>query len=373
MASQFRTFQTVQKYEDALARHGQWMRWTQGITCPCIKATTMNADPECPLCNGRGRFYTEPDSFSILDEIVKHDALGRMWPSHTPVVAGSPVAYRNGVQLSLDGTQPSDGSYVQLEAPFPRAYEVIVLNYDFTPDIEVTDEDSTVYGTTTLKTVATSFETRGKSFEGSVKSVSRVYNSTKAETYTVVDAVKEYIYLVDMGTWESGDVLEVDYIYVEPFNFLIVGTTPRIRYEQPYVLDEADSVLITPYWAKVAPNDLLTALASEQIGQVIVNPNVNAGNDQITAFYDLSILMRVLDTTGTFYTVGPGKNVEIYGRNELKWNITKPTVNYSVQFTYHPTYGALRNLHTLRNAENKAFVNRVGVTQFDKVHEEAVF
>ena len=173
-----------------------------------------------------------------------------------------------------------------------------------------------------------------------------------------------------MGTWANGDVLEVDYAYQKPFSFLLVGITPRMRYEQPYVLEEADAVLVTPYWAQVAPDDMLTAMAVEQIGRTVINPGVVAGTmDEIISYYDLSRLLRVIDEAGVEYTVGPGKNVEIFERNFLKWNITKPAVQYVAQFTYHPTYSALNAMHTLRNSENKAFVNRISVKQFDRVSD----
>ena len=200
-----------------------------------------------------------------------------------------------------------------------------------------------------------------------------MYNATKDETYTVSSFLKEYITLESMGTWVSGDTLEVDYTYVKPFNFMLVGVTPRIRYEQPYVLDEADAILITPYWAKPGPDDLFTALAQELMGRSVINPTSTSGNDVVNAYYDLSTLLRVIDKSGTYYTVGTGKDVEIYGRNELKWNVTKPAVPYTAQFTYHPTVTALTALPTLRNSENKAFVNRTSVRMFDHVHSKVTF
>lgn len=372
VSSQFRTFQTPQNYEDALARHGQWLRWISGVTCPCLNPDTMQADPRCSLCRGRGRIYRMPGRFRLLDEVVRHDNSGRVYPLYTPVIDGSFSVYRKGVALSL-GTQPVDGSYIQLASPYPKAWERLTVNYEWNPDLSVIDEDSEVYGTNLLRTMATRFVERGKSFEGSVKSVSRVYNVTKDETYTVSGYFKEYVYLSGMGTWASGDVLQVDYIYQKPFNFLLMGISPRMRYEQPYVLDEADAVLVTPYWAQVGPDDLLTAMAVEQVGRAIVDPDTSGGNDEIVAYYDLSRLLRVIDRGGNEYTVGPGKDIEIFERNELKWNVTKPSVPYVAQFTYHPTYTALTDMHTLRNAENKAFVNRVGVRQFDRVHSKVEY
>lgn len=372
-SSQFRTFQTPQNYEDALARHGQWLRWISGITCPCLRSDTFQPDPSCSLCRGRGKIYKTPGRLRLLDEIVNHDSFGRVFPFYAPLVAGSAVIYRQGSILTQASEQPSDNSYVQLDPPYPKAWQQITMDYEWNPDISIEDENSEVYGTNLLRTIATRFDERGKSFEGSIKSVNQVYNVTKTETYTVTSAFKEYIYLQSMGTWESGDVLQVDYTYQKPFDFLLVGITARMRYEQPYILEEADAVLVTPYWAQVAPDDLLTAMAVEQIGRAIVNPETSVGNDEMTAYYDLSRLLRIIDRTGTEYSVGSGKDVEIFERNELKWNVTKPATPYVAQFTYHPTYTALSSMHSLRNAENKAFVNRISVKQFDRVHDKVEY
>jgi hypothetical protein len=294
-----------------------------------------------------------------------------VYPINKPWIEGSIEIFRKDVQLELVDPQPSD--YIQLSPPYPKAWESLTMNYEWTPEIAVTGEDSIVYGENLLRTIATQFDENGKSFEGSIKNVNRVYNVTKDEAYTVSEAIKEYIYLQGMGTWEVGDTLEVDYVYVRPFEFLLVGVSARLRYEQPYILDDADAILITPYWAQVSPDDIFTALAMEQTGRAVINPSVGSGNDLVTAYYDLSELKMVIDRNGIEYSVGVGNDVEVYGRNELKWNVTKPSVPYTAQFTYHPTYTALTNLHSLRNAENKAFVNRVSVKQLDHVHSEVTY
>ena len=365
----FRTFQTVQRYEDALARHAQWLRWVSGITCPCLNTDTGQPDPHCSLCRGRGRLYKSPEGFQLFNETVKHDGFGRVFPRKTPIVPGTVAVYRRGEPLVLHADQPADGSYVQLDQPHPKAWEVLTADYEYRPDIAVVDENSEVYGENLLRVVTPRFTEKGKRFEGSLRSVSRVYNATKDETYSVDTFFKVFIYLSDMGTWASGDVLEVDYVYQEPFPFMLIGITPKIRYQQPYVLEAADAILITPYWAQPAPDDLFTAMAVEQTGRAVVNPRTVSGNDVVSAYYDLSRLLRIVTRAGHEYAVGPGKDVEIFERNELRWNVAKPSVPYTVQFTYHPTYTALDQIHTLRNSENKAFANRVSVKQFDRVHD----
>ena len=366
---QFRTFQNPQAYEEALARHGQHLRWTRGQICPCLNPNTGQADPSCSLCNGRGVIYRTPGIMSVLQEAMKHDSYGVVTPTYAPVV-GTPRITKKGVVLILAGSQPGDGSYIQLDPPYPKAWEKLYGNYDFSPVLSVTNENSTVLSATakTLKTIAPLFWEKGKQFEGSIDEVTRVYNVDKTETYTVTEALKEYIYLSAMGTWGSGDVLQVDYSYVRPFEFILLGISQRMRYESAYVMEEADAVLITPYWARIAASDLLTALASEQNSSVVIDPTLGAGNDEIRGYFDVSRLIHVMDKSSNEYTIGT--DLELYGRNEIKWLVTKPTVRYSVSFLYHPSFSALQSLPTLRSAENKSFVNRVSLKLYDRTSSE---
>lgn len=367
----FQTFQTVARYESALARHGQWMRWMRGMTCPCIRSTTGQADPHCGLCKGRGRIYRTPGDMHVLGEAGSMDAQGKVRVAYKPVTGGI-TGYHQGTALTL-GTQPADGSYIQFAPPFLRPWMRVIFNYSFSSDVSVVDENSDVVAANVLRTVATRFSDKGKTFEGSIRSVSRVYNVTRSLTYVVTAAHKEFIYLSAMASWVPGDVLEVDYVYVRPFSFILVGVTQKIQWQQPYVMEDADAILMTPYWAKVGPDDLVTMMAGESIGRCVVDPGLTVGNDELRGYHDVSSLMHVISLAGAEYTVGPGKNVELAERNELRWNVAKPAVQYVVMFTYHPTFVGLSQMGMVRNAENKAFINRISVKQFDRPSEEMEF
>jgi len=123
VSSQFRTFQTVKNYEQALSRHAQWVRWTSGVTCPCLKLDTFQPDPSCDLCSGRGRIYKTPGRFKIMDETARHDSSGRVYPLNTPLVVNSATVYRQGVALTLAGSQPANGLYAQLDPPYPKEWQ----------------------------------------------------------------------------------------------------------------------------------------------------------------------------------------------------------------------------------------------------------
>lgn len=364
--TQFRTFQTVKAYEEALARHGQWIRWIKVIICPCINTTTGQADINCSLCFGRGKIFKNPGPFEVRQEIAVCDQIGRIYAKNTGIIDGTITVWQHGATLTL-GTQPADDSYIQLATPYPRTYQRLKLDYAFSPIISITDEDSEVYDTITLRVTSARFLEEGMSFEGSIDGVTRVYNVDKDETYTVTSFQKEYIYLSAMGTWEVDDVLEVDYTYVQPFDFLLHSISERRRYESAYVIDQADATLVTPYYCQVAPNDLISALANELMGYAVIDPSHSQGNDEIRDYFDLSKITAVMDLNGTEYD--PLTDVQLFGRNEIEWLVSKPSVNYTVHFLYHPTFTALNTYDTARTSENKSFVNRVNVMLRDKISE----
>jgi hypothetical protein len=370
--TQFRTFQTVRYYEEALARHGQWCRWLKVLTCPCVTKGTGQADLQCTLCGGRGKIFRNPGPFTIQQEIARHDGNGKVYPKNTPIIDGTITVWKSGTSLSL-GTQPGDGSYIQLATPFPRNYERIRVDYQFNPTISVIDENSEVYDTNTLRVIAARFVDKGQDYEGSIDSVSRVYNVDKAETYTVTLAQKEFIYLENMGTWADGDVLQVDYVYLQPFDFLLHSISSKRRYESAYIQDQADATLVSPYWAQIAPNDIITSLSAKLPAYAVIDPAATgaAGNDVVVNYYDLSDLTHCIDVSGAQYVVGT--DLVLYGRNEIQWLTTKPTVKYTVHFRYHPTFTGLTTYDTARNSENKSFVNRTNVMLYDKVSGEVSF
>jgi hypothetical protein len=363
----FPTLQTVENYETTLARHGQWVRWMRGTVCPCI-GTVGSPDPDCNICKGHGKTYRVPGQFRIIRETLKHDGFGRCYPKNAGFdITAVVVMDRFGNSQALAGTQPVDGSYVQLSGS-PKRWEKLMIDYTFSPIISIVNENSPVVLPNTLRAIGSTFVDKSKTYEGTLVAVTRVYNVTKDETYTVDRISKEFITLRDMLTWESGDTLGVDYTYIRPFNFVVFNVSQKMRYESGYVLPDADAVMVAPYWADLAPEDVFTMMAGEQIASTVISPAVGSV-DTIQNVFDLSTIEHIIDRDGVIYSP---PSVQIVERNKIKWLIAKPAVPYTVQYSYHPTFTGMMNFDSLKNAENKRFVNRMNLKSYEKLDSRLI-
>ena len=354
-------YQDVQRYEQALARHSQKTRWLRGTLCPCLDPSTSQPKLGCPLCRGRGRLYSYVTSASVIGEQIKHNSYGALTPMKANVVSVERVVDRAGTELTVDSFTDTE---IQLTSPFPLKVDRVYANYTFTMQRSATDEDSDVVGVSTLRVVAPRFYYQNKHFSGSVTAVTKIYNVTKEENYIVSTFARDYIYLVSMGTWEVGDTLEVSYTYVPPLEFLIVGISMKMRYDLPYVLDNGQLSMTVPYYYWISPGDLITLLTSQQISDMIIDPTLTANNDVIAKVYDVAKLLQVVGEDGTRYAIGT--DLQLFGRDEIKWLVSKPTQQYVVEFLYHPTFATLLDQVGMRNAENKSFVKRVQLINFDR-------
>lgn len=53
-------FLSPPRFNRQLAEMGQAMLWQRAHLCPCREAHSGSARPDCPVCAGRGTFWTEP-------------------------------------------------------------------------------------------------------------------------------------------------------------------------------------------------------------------------------------------------------------------------------------------------------------------------
>jgi len=360
--------QTRDAYERVLSHHGQWFRWMKAFTCPCLNEITIQPDPQCQVCQGRGFIYRNPQTVTIFQEYPRHDNLGRVYlefPLKGNDLSLLKIRDKSG-QILLFGSQPPDYSYIQL-ATWPLPYEPITADYEAVITRSVVNEDSEVISSTSkiLRALAPRIYTEGRTVSGAVESVSRVYNRTKLESLIAISINKDYIYLDDMGTWAQGDILEVDYTYTPPLNLVMYGVSQKMKWEKAYIGEDASAVLVSPYYIRPFADDIFTALSQEQVDQEIIDPTTTVGNDILAHVFDVCRLEAIIQADGVMYDLA--SSVELFGRNEIKWKIAKPTMKCIVHFTYHPTYRGLPNKASVRHAENKSFAIRTSMTMFDRV------
>ncbi len=376
------TFQTVQRYEAALQRHAQFCRWTKVFICPCVTPGTGQPRIDCPVCKGRGEIYKTPGPFRIIDEVTIHDEYGRVYLKNKNYISGSVTIWRTTAggaheTIAQATVQPPDKSYIQLQYPYVKPYERLYANYSFDPNISVTAGAATLVRSDVLTVVPQALrrEYKGKETFGALSAVSRVYNATKSKTYTVLSFAKQFIYLADAGIDNPApsDILEVDYIYQAPYQFLVHSVSTKLRYEAAYIIDQADAVVQSAYYYDISPNDLITTLSMEIPGYSILDPTVTGSNgtDSISDVFDIARLTGLVDLNGREYNIFT--DVQLVGRNEIKWITPKPLVKYTLKFMYNPTFVGLTTYDTARFSENKSFVNRINVMIRDRLTKEVTF
>jgi len=154
---------------------------------------------------------------------------------------------------------------------------------------------------------------------------------------------------------------------------LVHSVSSKIRYESAYIIDSADAVVQSAYYFDIRPNDLITSLAMEIPGYTIINPLLTGAgaNDVVSEVFDVARITGIVDANGTEFNVST--SVRLVGRNEIQWLVTKPLVNYTLQFMYNPTFAGLTTYDTARFSENKSFVNRLNVMLRDRLTKEITF
>ncbi len=329
-------------------------------------------DPTCPICNGRGRIYQLTRTIQIYQEMGSMSTPGQLNVGHVPIV-NTPTVWHQKQTIPISATQPTPYTYIAFDPPYPPIWNTLLVDYEFSPTITVTDENSQVVGTNVLRTLATRQISIGQDYSATIDTVSQVYNVTKDEYYSVASTSLDFIYLASMGTWSSGDVLSVGYTYVLPYTFVVTGISMKMDWLSQYEMEQADAMLITPGWAKISSGDLFTPLSAVQQDSQIIDPRQTGANglDIVKNVFDIKSLTQIILNSGA---QASSSDYQLFGRNQIQWLSNKPTLPYSVQFKFNPTFVALPNVQTLRYAENKVLANRTPLVYYNKAsQQEAVF
>lgn len=349
-------YQTVQRYEKALERHGQYVRWHSTIPCYCIQASG-DPDPHCTKCKGRGYKYFP---VTTIRKIERHMSAG-----DNTLTVDYEIKSINSVYKG-DATSVSYDSFSGRTITFPadrRKGEYIYVDYEEDLELDYVGTDVTfIDGDVLLKVGFPSITTVNGSFKGEIVSVSLVRNVTQASDITVVS------YRDDLIKIDSGDVplltdeIRVECKYINPVNVLISHTDYKsYKGEEITPTDQADMQVTVPGTMEVGRGDIFTLLKAEQRGS-FVGLFDSALDFYQAPYFSLTKLLRIEDSTGLI------TDATIQNNNEIVFT-TEPTGNFSCLVKYNPSF-MVDEIPDPRNAENKMFPRKMTLKRMDVLNKK---
>lgn len=359
----FPVFQHRDVYEAALARHGQSLRWMRGITCTCISSDTSQADPSCLLCYGRGVRYSAPESSQFNERVLSVDGLiilqfspiggvVTVFDERTEQQLAVTSVVQNRVQLS---STPSGHS--PLLVSYNAGFQKSVVNVLCT----VVDSGDPNYlwlqpGGVDVRSFATAFEV-------SILTTPAPAVLDSASVTVPVLSVDRNLLRIARPVTLNGPY-RASFSYIKPFKFLLHSVSEKMKWDTGYVAEEADAVLVVPWYIKLGVQDVVTMLSGRQAANAVLMSTAGV-TDPIRNYFDVVELVRAYNASGVELDIS---KASIVNRNEILWQSGfRPTGKYSIQFLYRPTFVVLPSLPTLRNAEDSAFVNRVSVSEYTRL------
>jgi len=359
-------YQTVEAYEQALEHHAQFVRWMKAIPCTCI---TETGQPQisCPYCRGRGFFYKPPVKGKILNELAHCNYQGEIFLQHN-CVSGSAVVLDVVTQQAYEVSSYSGNQIVLTSAPNPATLLNITYEIDFTTNIvsdscAIVDIESTYL---VVKPSKVSLTKKGQEYQGTIVSVSSVV--VDGVSYSAADIQRDLITVNAAAT--SSSIVTANYMVSYPQRLLVHSISEKMKWQDGYAQEEADAIVVVPYYVKASNQDLFTIMSAKQVASVIVDPTQSVGNDVIGQYYDIAELLALYNPDGSEIDIS---QVSIYNRNEIKWAASKPTTRYTVQLSYHPTFAVIPTLPTLRSAQDDQFVNKLNVVEFSRMSKNWTF
>ncbi len=338
--------QNIKLYEDALTRHGQYVRWHTSSKCYCADELGR-ANPTCKKCLGRGDIYSPVKQVRKVERTMTLG--GTTIKTKCNIKSIKYLVDNRNVSLSYSGFT---GNTITLSSSHVGGR---MLHIDYKEDLELTYIGTATYkGRGIIRVPITGITSLQGDFKGEIISISSLVNTTRNEIMNVISFWEDLI-LTDSFA-ETTDVITVTCITVKPVNFLISGISQKDRYEKSYVAPEADMQMTVPGYFYMGNGDIITMLKAKQRTSVIGRSN--GGKFHQLPFFHVSDIFNITDDIGEI------TDATIVRNNEIQWGIRVPT-KFSITLLYRPTFVVLMDLPSLRYAENKVFPKKVMLKQWD--------
>jgi hypothetical protein len=336
-------------YDSAIIRQGQYVRWKSGIPCYCIGERGI-ADPACKKCFGRG-FILYPIEYVTRKETGYSKGgsvittTGKIYSINKIIVDDNTLSY-----------QDFNGSRIVLRSSLIPGKEYIVeykqdLRNSFTGQ-GICEERGII------RVNIPPISSEEGEFLGEIIKVEYARNNTRGNEMNVLD-IWDNMILTDSNMTEDDDI-EVKCTYLLPFKFLLQGLTMKQKHERMLLNQTGEMQITIPGEYIMGSSDTITLLKPVQRMSIVGKLNEPY---RLPVFKAREIL-RIEDDLGLI------EDAKIIRNNEILWNSRKPHGNFSLSFTYSPTYRVDDDIPNLRYSEDKILPKKLTLKKWD-VEERA--
>lgn len=335
---------TESKFENAILRHGQYVRWYNSV--PCFCADTHSPDPNCKVCLGRGRIFYPTKQHRKLEEYFSHGG--------TKIIVTGTIKSINRV-YSANGTiytvSSFSGNDIFLTTSLTKGQYIWV---DYVEEKEGTYSGSATYvGNNIIQIPLTPIVTAQGSFTGEISEVTSVTNVTTGLTLNVISYWEDLI-LVE-GTINDGDSITTICEYVDPVIMLITSSEPKESKEKHGPIPMADASMSFSGLMDVGKGDLITPLTANSRTSFLGNYK-GSGNYK-TNFFKLSNIIKIIDAVGEI------DDAVVIRDNEINFPSRAPNGKFSCSVNYRISY-IVDDIPKIRHAENKILPKKVPLKRY---------
>jgi hypothetical protein len=359
-------FNQPYRFDDAIARHGQYVRWINTILCPCIDEMARGPDPYCPKCQGRGQYYWVDTNRSFVEQKVSF--------------GGKLIETENKIKTILSIQKTSGEGMLEENLKYDTFSDnsILMHNYlnrnsrykvQYIGDVTVREVDEGVnLGNGIIQVIFQSAELRDLQgiFVGTLSNVIYVKNVTKKINLTVLDWWADYVVIKEIDKIDPADELEVSVEALQPIKMVISDVKGKIGGQflgggsnpgTGIPMESFDAQCVFPGNLTVGPGDLLCLLRADQKAQAS-GRLVNVDTYQIP-YFEITRMLRIQDKIGEI------TDYSIVRRNEIKFNGRKPEGRFTCSFMYKPTFTVTKEPAFIRYGEDRLFPKKVMLKRYE--------
>lgn len=351
--------QTAKSYEDALLRHGQYVRWYSSAPCYCM-TIDGHPDPHCDKCKGRGYRYFPVTTRRRIERKMSMGgtsltveytikSINSIYKGNNEAISYSSFLGKNIILSSLR----KKGEYIYIDYIEEKELFYSGTGITFLPD------------DTLLEVPIPAITTVNGIFRGEIVSISLVRNETQTKDLTVISYWNNFIKVALADAPALDDIIRVDCIYIDPVKVLISNVKYKTyKGDIPVApTDQAEVQVTVPGTMEIGRGDIFTLLKAQQKGSFVGKWDSGSSVDYYqTPFFNIAEILRIEDLTGLI------NDAVIQNENEILFT-TKPAGNFSCLLKYNPSFMIDENPDP-RNAENKIFPRKSKLKRMDILNKK---